>query len=220
MPSLALFQLFLALDAAPSPQPFTFILADYNPSVLQLVTLPNFLLAWALHHRRQQRPALQGAFSIDGELEITPDLLQAFEKNLQERNVTLTFLSGGWSQDFVDLLYSLSGSSVYGQSHAPGVILLLGAETIYSPFALEAFNETMLAILRREQAVPAVHATAFVAAKRLYFGVGGSLDDFVDKARARGATVTKLREEAGGVARGVVRCDLPTAASDDHMVDG
>ncbi|UNI15268.1 Protein-histidine N-methyltransferase [Purpureocillium takamizusanense] len=223
LPSLALFQWALALDATPPPQPFTFILADYNPSVLQLVTMPNFLLAWALHHHHRhhhRHPALHDAFSADGELEITPELLQAFQESLRERNMTLAFLSGGWSQGFVELLYGLPDSSAQDRSPAPGVTLLLGAETIYSPFALEAFNETMFAILRREQAVSAVHATAFVAAKRLYFGVGGSLDDFVDKARAKGATVVKLREEVDGVARGVVRCELPTVASDQHMTDG
>ncbi|KAJ6445544.1 Mni1p [Purpureocillium lavendulum] len=210
LPSLALFQWALALDPAPSDRPFTFILADYNPSVLQLVTLPNFILAWALHYRQRQHPALQDAFSLEGELEITPGLLQAFEQSLQERNISLTFLSGGWSERFVDLLYGLPTMPT---SQAPdrdaSVTLLLGAETIYSPFALEAFSETMFAVLRREQTAAAAHAAAFVAAKRLYFGVGGSLDDFVDRARAKGATVTKLREEADGVARGVVRCDLP-----------
>lgn len=190
------------------PQPAAFILADYNPSVLELVTLPNFLLAWALHHRHQQHPALADAFLPDDELQITPELLRAFEENLRSRNITLSFLSGGWSDDFVHLLYSLSAAT-HGASPPP-VTLLLGAETIYSPFALQAFNETVFAILRREQAALSAEASALVAAKRLYFGVGGSLDDFVHQARAKGATVTTLREETAGVARGVVRCHLPS----------
>jgi len=47
-----------------------------------------------------------------------------------------------------------------------------------------------------------------VAAKRVYFGVGGSLDDFVEKVSQLGATVCLLREETEGVRRGVVKCTL------------
>ena len=180
--------------------------------MLQLVTLPNFLLVWALHQRSRQHAALADAFSADDdELEITPDLLLAFEESLRGRGISLTFLSGGWSRDFVHLVYSLpaTGAAAARADGAPAATLLLGAETIYSPFALGAFSETVFAILHREQAVHAAQASAYVAAKRLYFGVGGSLDDFVDDARARGGAVTRLREETAGVARGVVRCDPP-----------
>jgi protein-histidine N-methyltransferase len=194
------------------PQPFTFILADYNPSVLQLVTVPNFLLAWALHHRHQH-PALRDSFSLEGELELGPEVLQAFQTYLLERNISLSFLSGGWSPEFVRLLYDLPGAAPQASASSP-VSLLLGAETIYSPFALQAFNETVFAVLGREQAALGAQATAFVAAKRLYFGVGGSLDDFVEQAQAKGGSITKLREETEGVARGVVRCVIQSQSQD------
>lgn len=88
--------------------------------------------------------------------------------------------------------------------------LVIGAETIYSPFALESFMRTLLSILERERKErPNGYAAAIVGAKKLYFGVGGSLDDFVDKMRAAGAGVDVLREETGGVRRGVVKCLLP-----------
>ncbi|KND90309.1 Histidine protein methyltransferase 1 [Tolypocladium ophioglossoides CBS 100239] len=203
LPSLALFQWAMALEPS-QPQPFAFILADYNPSVLRLVTMPNFLLAWALHHQHQH-PALRDAFSLEGELELGPGVLRAFQTYLLERNISLSFLSGGWSPKFVQLLYDPSGAAPQASGSAP-VSLLLGAETIYSPFALQAFNETVFAVLGREQAALGAQAAAFVAAKRLYFGVGGSLDDFIEKAQAKGGNVTKLRQETEGVARGVVRC--------------
>ena len=82
--------------------------------------------------------------------------------------------------------------------------MVLGAETIYSPFALRAFADTLLDILRREGA----NGAAIIAAKRLYFGVGGSLDDFVEKMRELGAVVGMVREETEGVRRGVVKCSL------------
>ena len=86
---------------------------------------------------------------------------------------------------------------------------MIGAETIYSPFALASFSDTVLSILRREQRErPGGQATALVAAKRLYFGVGGSLDDFVEKMRGSNVTVQTLSEETEGVRRGTVRCLL------------
>lgn len=183
-------------------QPLSLILADYNPSVLQLVTLPNFILAWALTH--PETPALRDALQTEGELDLDPAVLQAFQDYLLSTNTALSFVSGAWSSEFVDLLYSLPA----GQGDLS--TLLLGAETIYSPFALQAFLETTFLILEREGARPGCDASAYVGAKRHYFGVGGSLDDFVDKAREKGAVVTQLREETEGVRRGVVLCTLNT----------
>ena len=106
-------------------------------------------------------------------------------------------------------------------------LLVLGAETIYSPFALRSFTDTVFALLRSKGQADGQNGAVdtgdsgaessksgpgrpvcIVAAKKLYFGVGGSLDDFVDLAREMGATVTELREEAQGVRRGVVKVVL------------
>lgn len=183
-------------------KPCSFILADYNPSVLRLVTLPNFLLAWALQNT--QDPVLQDAFNIEGELELSPGIIQAFEQFLVTSGIHLSFLSGAWSPEFIRCLYELPDFS----SNLPApTTLMVGAETIYSPFALQAFTQTIFAILDKEKNSGA-RAAAYVAAKRLYFGVGGSLDDFIDAARSKGATVTELREESEGVRRGVVHCIL------------
>ncbi|KAF5603349.1 MNI1 s-adenosylmethionine-dependent methyltransferase of the seven beta-strand family [Fusarium subglutinans] len=199
LPSLAVFQ--WAMASTFEKKPLSLIMADYNPSVLQLVTLPNFILSWALNN--PHIPALQQAFSIEGEVELGTDVLAAFEQSLKEANVTLSFVSGAWSQEFVDLIYALPSSPVQERS-----TLLLGAETIYSPFALQAFLETLFLILEKENKTDGNEAAALVGAKRLYFGVGGSLDDFIDKARQKGARVEQLREEVEGVRRGVVQCVL------------
>ncbi|KEY64953.1 hypothetical protein S7711_08194 [Stachybotrys chartarum IBT 7711] len=203
LPSLALFQWAMAIDA-PDRGPTSFVVADYNPTVLQLVTLPNFVLAWALHHRHS--PLLQEAFTLDGELELTPDVLQAFQAYLASSKISLSFISGAWSPEFVQLLYAAQPART-----ASSLALVLGAETIYSPFALQAFTEVVFDVLNRERAAPESSAAALVAAKRLYFGVGGSLDDFVDKAQSKGAVISTLREETEGVRRGVVRCVLGTS---------
>jgi protein-histidine N-methyltransferase len=183
-------------------KPCSFILADYNPSVLRLVTLPNFLLAWALQNTHN--PVLQDAFNIEGELELSPGIIQAFKQFLSSSGIHISFISGAWSPEFIRCLYDLPAFS----SNIPApTTLMVGAETIYSPFALQAFTQIMFAILSREKASSA-KAAAYVAAKRLYFGVGGSLDDFIEEAQSRGATVTALREESEGVRRGVVHCTL------------
>jgi protein-histidine N-methyltransferase len=180
-------------------------LADYNPSVLQLVTLPNFVLAWALQQKGGSE-LLQEALSSEGELDLTPAVLEAFKSFLNASRISLSFMSGGWSREFVELLYSLQPvSPIDGELST----MVLGAETIYSPFALASFSDTLMSILQRERLErPNSQSTAIIAAKRLYFGVGGSLDDFVTKMRELGLTVDFLREETDGVRRGVVRCLL------------
>lgn len=181
------------------------VLADYNPTVLQLVTLPNFILCWALHQRAES-PILENAFSTEGELDLTPEVLNAFEEFLSARRISLSFFSGGWSTEFVDLVGSDQTSKTGDEARRHTIIL--GAETIYSPFALSAFTQTIFSLMKQEKAYGNA-AEALIGAKKLYFGVGGSLDDFVAKARELGANVEELREETEGVRRGVVRCSLP-----------
>jgi protein-histidine N-methyltransferase len=186
--------------------PIAITVADYNPSVLNLVTLPNFLLAWALHQAEQDTLVKQALEVVEGELEVTTDIKTAFVNALAASHISLSFLSGGWSPDFVELLYE-------PQASPPGLgehqTLIVGAETIYSPFAQAAFTEILLQILQREATKsPSRKAVGVIAAKRLYFGVGGSLDDFVDNMRRAGARVDGLREETEGVRRGVVQCLL------------
>ncbi|KAL8370759.1 hypothetical protein RB595_000892 [Gaeumannomyces hyphopodioides] len=219
LPSLAVFQWAAALEET-ARFPLSLTLADYNPSVLQLVTLPNFILAWALL-RQGESELLRGALSSEedpdgGELELSDEVKAGFVSFLETSKISLSFVSGGWSPAFVELLYD-HGPGVPPQptpsTSAPGEsssTLVVGAETIYSPFALGAFADTLLAVLRRERAErPDGGATSIVAAKRLYFGVGGSLDDFVDRITKEGVDVCWLAEETEGVRRGVVQCSLP-----------
>jgi protein-histidine N-methyltransferase len=84
-------------------------------------------------------------------------------------------------------------------------LLIIGAETIYSPMALTLFTESLMAILEfqgRDESV------ALVAAKKVYFGVGGSIEDFCDAVRARGGVVEQVREEVDGVRRAVVEVKM------------
>ncbi|KAI0175568.1 hypothetical protein GGR52DRAFT_318368 [Hypoxylon sp. FL1284] len=205
LPSLALFQWGLSLRGSDNNCGLSIALADYNPTVLQLVTLPNFILCWALHQRAESQ-VVADAFSSEGELDLTPEVVKGFQEFLSDRKISLSFFSGAWSAEFVDLVSCDEVSGTEGGLKRRTVIL--GAETIYSPFALVAFTKTIFSLLGKEKAQGNA-AEALVGAKKLYFGVGGSLDDFVIKARELGADVQELREEAEGVRRGVVRCVLP-----------
>lgn len=97
-------------------------------------------------------------------------------------------------------------------THPAMSLLVLAAETIYSPTSLEAFTTTLLAILRSVKM-----AKAIVAAKRVYFGVGGSVDEFKGAVGDGGGVVAEVensgiegcdRSYMGGAGRssGVGRC--------------
>lgn len=85
---------------------------------------------------------------------------------------------------------------------SPARLTILGAETIYSPVALRSFAETLMSLLLDQ--VPSGENIAFIAAKKVYFGVGGSIEDFCNAVRTKGAGVKQIREESDGVRRAVV----------------
>ncbi|KAI0136675.1 hypothetical protein BJ170DRAFT_24843 [Xylariales sp. AK1849] len=201
LPSLALYQWATSGRARGSPS-LSVTLADYNPTVLQLVTLPNFILSWALQWAADSA-VIAEALSSDGELELSPEVIQAFQDFLSSRNLSLHFFSGAWSPEFVELL-TRDSAVVDGAKQRT---IILGAETIYSPFALQSFTDTVFSLLEQQKS-RGHPAEVLVAAKKLYFGVGGSLDDFVVKAKDLDAVVENIREESEGVRRGVIKCYL------------
>ncbi|RDW84397.1 putative mitotic exit network interactor 1 [Coleophoma cylindrospora] len=192
LPTLAVFQWALQSSAERSSNPLHLSFADYNPTVLRLVTLPNILLSWA-QTTHQER---EGPWEPTSELEITESLLAAFAASLQQCNISLTFYSGAWSPSFVSLVQS-------EVSHAPASLTIIGAETIYSPAALKAFAETLIAVLMLDKDTS--KSMALVGAKMVYFGVGGSVEDFCDLVVLHGASVERIRMEEDGVRRAVVK---------------
>jgi hypothetical protein len=162
-------------------------LADYNPTVLQLVTLPNLILTWAQATRK-------GSWEAEGELEIDAEFIQDFLASLKAYGVKLSFFSGAWSPEFVSLVIATMGSRT---AH----LMIIGAETIYSPAALRSFADTLVSLLKT---MPGGEKTSLIAAKKVYFGVGGSIEDFCDAVRAESLDVEQIREESDGVRRAVV----------------
>ncbi|KAL4798182.1 hypothetical protein BDV19DRAFT_357218, partial [Aspergillus venezuelensis] len=207
VPSLSLFARLLAKteSATTATKKTHFTLADYNSAVLRLVTLPNFLLTWN-HYTTSLEPSPQSEGENEAEqqqqeeegyLDITPELLSRFTADLSRRGITLNFISGAWSPSFVDLVFAspeLSNART----------LILASETIYSPASLGAFSETLLELLRRSSG----DTKALIAAKKVYFGVGGGIDEFLGVIRGMSGSELVVEERKDVKSEGVGRIIL------------
>ena len=204
---------------------------DYNRAVLELVTFPNILLAWCTFFTHTQNPplSLQQNFTDvsplsapyrssvpdadddddgsddsrghqertppGGALTVTPELLAAFKTSLDAHGVRLRFFSGGWTS----LRARLAQSPPYD--------VVLASETIYRTDTLGPF----LGVLRAAARVEASHTTrpplCLVAAKVLYFGVGGGVQEFVRAVEDEGGAVYTVWEHREGVGRRIMRVE-------------
>lgn len=169
--------------------------------MLHLATIPNLLLTHTLHPM-QSHPTPSASTH---ELDITPEVLTRFSVDLARRNVHISGISGAWSRAFAKLVINphLPANHPFSSSPTPTPTspspqtLILASETIYSPSSLLAFTDTLFALL---QARPE-NARALVAAKKVYFGVGGGVEEFLAAVRARGGTGEVVWESGGGVGR-------------------
>ncbi|ODQ63729.1 hypothetical protein NADFUDRAFT_53384 [Nadsonia fulvescens var. elongata DSM 6958] len=209
--------IMLRLLSSPTQLPFTaenpfkLTLADYNDSVLRLVTAPNLLVAWASTlspevlmqlqrtevnnndgmaniSNQQNNDSINFKFEArEGELEVTAALVQAFIETLQTKFISLDFISGAWSPEFVQA------------AEAPSYDLILASETIYQPETIPVFSQTMLSLMQQK-------SKALVAAKQIYFGVGGGIPEFIEILSNRGDSKWKGIKEVNifGVVRGVL----------------
>ncbi|SCU91043.1 LAMI_0E04522g1_1 [Lachancea mirantina] len=153
-----------------------FVLTDYNEFALRLVTLPNFVIGWAATVLNDvERVELQRCDDdtipiVEGELLFTDVLLEAFVKDISSRGIELTFISGAWGRVFYEMLESLTVRSTN--------LLLLTSETIYNPETLPVIGEIILELTSKIKQDPRQVITTMVAAKDIYFGVGGSVIEF------------------------------------------
>lgn len=169
MPSQYIFMSYLASQE--HKKGLTLILADYNQSVLRLATLPNLIISWAKSTlSKDQWIELQAidveAPTSENEILLTDKLLQAFAKDLKSKGIYIELISGTWGREFNDLVKSMVSSSN---------LQILTSETIYQPKNLPLVCETLLEFLQVYSA-----AEVYVAAKDIYFGVGGSVVDFTN----------------------------------------
>ncbi|EGW32343.1 uncharacterized protein SPAPADRAFT_61422 [Spathaspora passalidarum NRRL Y-27907] len=144
-------------------------LSDFNYDVLRLVTLPNLIINWASTLPVEKLHALTTSeenpvFNND-EVLLTQQLIQEFTSALNEFNIELDFISGAWGNQFNELVTSQTS-----------VDFMISSETIYSPDILPVVAESIVEILSRTNGT----AKCMVAAKNIYFGVGGSVIEFVN----------------------------------------
>lgn len=167
---------------------------DYNPSVLHLSTVPNLLLGWA--------NSLDIQSPCSGDLEVTQELQQLFTDSLNRFGINISAVSGGWSPALVDLISS---------QHPPPNerivtcdTLIIASETIYSPSTIRLFTSTLLLLLKATEERGG-RSLALIAAKKVYFGVGGGVDEFLTVLDEMGGEASVVWENEGeGVGRVVL----------------
>lgn len=187
------------------------------------VTLPNLVLAWYFsgaggaaqrarfpvepapgagkasipHHASAHADSTSGPSSSNrdaaaaeaGELELSPELVSAFTTDLAQAGVALFFYAGDWA--------------TFPRLPAD---LVLTSETIYAPAA----QASLLDCLRRLGSDEGTGTgTILVAAKVIYFGVGGSVAAFEEQVAQRGGRCTPLLHVTDGVGRVVLSVTWP-----------
>ncbi|BFZ64318.1 hypothetical protein YB2330_005461 [Saitoella coloradoensis] len=158
-------------------------LQDYNASVLQHVTVPNIYLAWAMSRAGAEE------WEDDGEIDIMDEDKTAFLNDLKRKNIQITLLSGGWGQEMLEYMN-------------PAPTILLASETIYSPNSLPAFMDVL-------HGCCVAGSQALVAAKKVYFGVGGGVDEFKRAVETRNLFRSGVVDDVStqGVARTILKVE-------------
>lgn len=122
---------------------------------------------------------------------MTPELLAAFQTALDAHSVRLRFFSGGWTSLRTQL------------SQSPPYDIVLASETIYRTDALGPFLGVLRAVMREAPQ----RTLCLVAAKVLYFGVGGGVREFVRAVEDEGGSVHTVWEHREGVGRRIMRVE-------------
>ncbi|KAL9936989.1 hypothetical protein V8E36_004224 [Tilletia maclaganii] len=187
-------------------------LADFNPEVLRLVTVPNLIITWYFfspaaasfrtdpgHTNEAQkseplsRPPQQQQPSPNqpGELVLSSALLTAFLDDLQAHSIHIRLFSGPWSE-LSPILFNndtssaapydltLTSETVYSLDTLPSLVDLLylcsrGGRGAGTPSSAQPSTDSATASSSAATSPP----LCLVAAKVLYFGVGGGVHSFV-----------------------------------------
>lgn len=176
-----------------SKEKFTFVLSDFNHEVLRLVTVPNLIVHWASTLLPEKLYELVGPDVTlnNDELLLSRNLLDEFQNQLKQRNIELAFISGLWGSQFCSIALAYSPQ------------LILTSETIYSLDTIPVVIDVLLQLFASTNKY-----LALVAAKSYYFGVGGSIKEFVDKlniAKPANMAVSTLGTNKGELKRGIVK---------------
>ncbi|ODV96980.1 hypothetical protein PACTADRAFT_48763 [Pachysolen tannophilus NRRL Y-2460] len=163
----------------------SFILSDYNLSVLRLVTLPNLIINWSTTLTKEKLIDLQKSIDdvpiIEDELQITEKLIENFIQSLIDNKIELKLILGSWNREFMNII--INNQLIQPQRSN----LIISSETIYSPTILPIVGELIIEILNLIKQLNKIEVKnlnnletlAIVAAKDIYFGVGGSINQFL-----------------------------------------
>lgn len=155
-------------DKEGATKPVQLHLCDFNETVLNLVTLPNLLLAYAFAQAvKEQKP-----FATTGDVDLTPEFLSEFETALRRRSVEIFFHSGPWEKLSLD-----DDSSWEMKSNAK--TLVLTSETTYSLSGIESLLDVIKSLTEASTASGG-EVTSLIATKEYYFGLGGGVVAFLN----------------------------------------
>ncbi|KAG1819348.1 hypothetical protein EV424DRAFT_1404641 [Suillus variegatus] len=189
----SLYILHRIFSSPPSQNQTHIHLQDYNASVLELVTIPNIILTWYLSEAAETYRKSEEQADSPLELDISESLKDAFHQSLMTYGVKLRFFSGSW--DTFDLQKSCGSYN-----------LVLTSETIYRMESLPSLTAIMRGACKAEGPKDVDDYLCLVAAKVLYFGVGGGVTEFVRCVQGsdEGGTVKTVWEKTQGVERRVM----------------
>jgi protein-histidine N-methyltransferase len=144
------------------------------------------------------------------DVEISPELIDAFCASLRSLNVTLRFFTGSWTsllENQTSVLHTmvrpydmvLTSETIYRQASLESLIgVLSSAAAATSPTSAPSANKDKVVDGEREG------PWCLVAAKVVYFGVGGGVSEFLRAIKDRGEAET-VWDQKGGVGRVVMR---------------
>jgi len=239
IPSLYLLQNMFSSDNATRGVETNIHLQDFNSSVLELVTLPNVLLTWYLSSAStsyrscevQDNDAHGEPVRSTTEVSITTGLIEAFLITLRTLNITLRFFAGSWEHLDVRRCGGpyhvvLTSETIYRRESIPSLISAMqsaccGLDSHQRQHqrlmeqnlgtGLDSLTENWPSIT----AAPSLHDHKYlclVAAKVIYFGVGGGVAEFSyfvgeakDDDHDRKGVVETVWERHVGVGRRVLR---------------
>ncbi|CCM05093.1 uncharacterized protein FIBRA_07300 [Fibroporia radiculosa] len=203
-------------------------LQDFNTLVLQLVTLPNIILAWYMSPASLPFRATPTTEELPpaeptepGTLPLTPSLILAFLESLKTYHLQLKFFSGSWecfdvgaTRGGYDII--LTSETIYRLDSLPALIRVMRQACLecHPPSHLDFGEETSgthdlekstsgLSLEPTSESGPPY--VCLVAAKRVYFGVGGGVAEFVQAVDLAGGKVTMVWERLEGVKRVVMK---------------
>ena len=125
-----------------------------------------------------------------GELQVTDALKDAFLSSLAESKTRLLFSAGSW------------GSFRPALSVPRGFDLILTSETIYQSTSLGDLLEVITHASRKGS--DTASSLCLIAAKVLYFGVGGGVEEFTHAVSKRGGKTDVVLERREGVGRKIL----------------